>query len=137
MTREQEKAIKVLEQYKNECIEEYKVELDDKKNIDEQHASYLHQQIEAVYIILNLIQEQEKFLLYDKNKLERFKKLLILKEKMIYIITKKLKETALITEACGYKISDDIDYRVSIELIIKEFERKVEGESNDKSTYGK
>lgn len=59
MTKEQKKAIKVLEQYKNECIEEYKVELDDKKNIDEQHASYLHQQIEAVYIILNLIQEQE------------------------------------------------------------------------------
>lgn len=80
--------------------------------------------------VLNLIQEQEKFLLYDKNKLERFKKLLILKEKMIYIITKKLKETALITEACGYKISDDIDYRVSIELIIKEFERKVEDEEN-------
>ena len=86
---------------------------------------------EAIETVLNLIQEQEKFLLYDKNKLERFKKLLILKEKMIYIITKKLKETALITEACGYKISDDIDYRVSIELIIKEFERKVEGESND------
>lgn len=60
MTTEQKKAIKVLKQYKNECIEEYKVELDDKKNIDEQHASYLHQQIEAVYIILNLIQEQEK-----------------------------------------------------------------------------
>lgn len=60
MTKEQEKAIKVLEQYKNECIEEYKVELDDKKNIDEQHASYLHQQIETVYIILNLIKEQEK-----------------------------------------------------------------------------
>ena len=93
--------------------------------------------VDDIKILLNLIQEQEKFLLYDKNKLERFKKLLILKEKMIYIITKKLKETALITEACGYKISDDIDYRVSIELIIKEFERKVEGESNDKSTYGK
>ena len=81
---------------------------------------------------LNLIQEQEKFLLYDENKLERFKKLLILKEKMIYIITKKLKETALITEAYGYKISDDIDYRVSIELIIKEFERKVENDNLEK-----
>ena len=31
MTKEQERAIKILEQYKQECIEEYKVELDDKK----------------------------------------------------------------------------------------------------------
>ena len=57
MTKEQEKAIKVLEQYKHECIEEYKVELDDKKYIDEQHASYLHQQIEAVHIVLSMLKE--------------------------------------------------------------------------------
>lgn len=60
MNKEQEKAIKVLEQYKNECIEEYKVELDDKKNTDEQHASYLHQQIEAVYTVLNMLKEKDK-----------------------------------------------------------------------------
>lgn len=117
MTKEQEEAIKICKHYKNilyACNYEEGPERTGK----------------AIETVLNLIQEQEKFLLYDKNKLERFKKLLILKEKMIYIITKKLKETALISEAYGYKISDDIDYRVSIELIIKEFERKVEDERN-------
>lgn len=59
MTKEQEKAIKVLEQYKHECIEEYKVELDDKKYTDEQHASYLHQQIEAVHIVLSMLKEKD------------------------------------------------------------------------------
>ena len=60
MTKEQEKAIKVLERYKQECIEEYKVELDDKKNIDEQHASYLHQQIEMVHTVLSMLKEKDK-----------------------------------------------------------------------------
>ena len=60
MTKEQEKAIKVLKKYKNECIEEYKLELDDKENIDEPHAAYLHQQIEAVEIILNMLKEHDK-----------------------------------------------------------------------------
>ena len=59
MTKEEEKAIKVLERYKQECIEEYKVELDDKKNIDEQHASYLRQQIESVYTVLNMLKEKD------------------------------------------------------------------------------
>ena len=62
MTKEQEKAIKVLEQYKHECIEEYKVELDDKKYTDEQHASYLHQQIEAVHIVLSMLKEKDKLI---------------------------------------------------------------------------
>ena len=60
MTKEQEQAIKVLEQYKKECIEEYKVELDDKDNIDQPHAFYLHQQIEAVYTVLNMLEEKDK-----------------------------------------------------------------------------
>lgn len=98
MTKEQKKAIKVLEQYKNECIEEYKVELDDKKNIDEQHASYLHQQIEAVYIILNLIQEQEA----------EIKK----KDKIIDNLAKAFKQ-------------DDVR---SVEEIKQFYERKVEDE---------
>ena len=67
MTKEQEKAIKVLEQYKRECIEEYKVELDDKKYTDEQHASYLHQQIEATSIVLNMLKEQQKEIDILKN----------------------------------------------------------------------
>ena len=117
MTTEQKEAIETMQHW----IEYAKQNKDKINKVDEL--------IGIQETVLNLIQEQEKFLLYDKNKLERFKKLLILKEKMIYIITKKLKETALITEACGYKISDDIDYRVSIELIIKEFERKVEDEN--------
>lgn len=67
MTKEEEKAIKVLEKYKNECIEEYKVELDDKKNTDEQHASYLHQQIEAVYTVLNMLKEKDAEIEKYKN----------------------------------------------------------------------
>ena len=59
MAKEQEEAIKVLEQYKHECIEEYKAELDDKKYTDEQHASYLHQQIEAVHIVLSMLKEKD------------------------------------------------------------------------------
>lgn len=59
MTIEQEKAIKVLEQYKRECIEEYKVELDDKDNIDQPRVFYLHQQIESVYIVLNMLKEKD------------------------------------------------------------------------------
>lgn len=59
MTKKQEKAIKVLEQYKRECIEEYKVELDDKDNIDQPRAFYLHQQIESVYIVLNMLKEKD------------------------------------------------------------------------------
>lgn len=61
LSKEEQKAIKVLEQYKNECIEEYKIELDDvEENIDQQHASYLHQQIKATNIVLNLINKLKK-----------------------------------------------------------------------------
>lgn len=60
MNEEEKKAIKVLERYKQECIEEYKGELDDKDNIDEQHVSYLHQQIEATYTVLNLVTNLQK-----------------------------------------------------------------------------
>ena len=67
MKKEEEKAIKVLKKYKNECIEEYKVELDDKKNTDEQHASYLHQQIEAVYTVLNMLKEKDKEIQFQKD----------------------------------------------------------------------
>lgn len=68
MTKEQEQAIKVLEQYKKECIEEYKVELDDKDNIDQPHAFYLHQQIEAVYTVLNMLEEKDRQI-ESKNRL--------------------------------------------------------------------
>lgn len=57
MTKKQEKAIKVLEKYKNECIEEYKVEIEDKENIDEPHAYYLRQQIEAIETVLNMLND--------------------------------------------------------------------------------
>lgn len=69
MKKEQEKAITVLEKYKQECIEEYKIELDDKDNIDQPRAFYLHQQIEAVYIVLNMLKEKdEKIEYYKKQK---------------------------------------------------------------------
>ena len=99
MTTEQKKAIKVLEQYKNECIEEYKIELDYKDNIDEPRAFYLHQQIEAVYIVLNLIQEQE----------DELKK----KDKIIDELAKAFKQ-------------DDVR---SVKEIKQYFERKVEDEN--------
>lgn len=61
LNEEEKKAIKVLEQYKKECIEEYKIEIDNvEENIDQQHASYLHQQIEATYRVLNLITKLQK-----------------------------------------------------------------------------
>ena len=61
LNEEEKKAIKVLEQYKKECIEEYKIEIDNvEENIDQQHASYLHQQIEATYRVLNLITRLQK-----------------------------------------------------------------------------
>lgn len=60
MTKEQEKAIKVLEKYKKECLDVYKVEIDDTDNIDEPQAFYLKQQIESIDTILNLIQKQDK-----------------------------------------------------------------------------
>lgn len=74
LSKEEQKAIKVLEQYKNECIEEYKIELDDvEENIDQQHTSYLRQQIEATNIVLNLTdrllkeKEENKYLIAMAN----------------------------------------------------------------------
>lgn len=102
MTKEQERAIKVLEKYKQECIEEYKIELDDKKNIDEQHASYLHQQIESVYTVLNMLKEKDG----EIEKKEKLNKVLIdFIYKMSTIrpgtIMYDLKEDGFDTSKCG------------------------------------
>lgn len=70
MLSKEKKAIKVLEQYKKECIEEYELEINNvEENIDQQHASYLHQQIEATEIVLNLITKLQK----EKKRLESVK----------------------------------------------------------------
>lgn len=75
MLSKEEKAIKVLEQYKKECIEEYKLEINNvEENIDQQHASYLHQQIEATEIVLNLITKLQK----EKKRLESVKEMYVI-----------------------------------------------------------
>ena len=130
MTKEQEQAIKVLEQYKKECIEEYKVELDDKDNIDQPHAFYLHQQIEAVYTVLNMLEEKDKEIrnLKDEindawgewNDLEqtayeeetRLKTELEKKDKIINLMAEAFKQ----------------DDARSVEEIIEYFENKAKGE---------
>ena len=111
MTTEQKKAIKVLEQYKNECIEEYKIELDYKDNIDEPRAFYLHQQIEAVYIVLNLIQEQE----------DELKK----KDKIIDELAKAFKQDDVrsVKEIKQYFVKNPKDYQAKK----KEFEKFTNG----------
>ena len=60
MTEEEKEAIKVLEKYGKECLDEYKVEIDDIENIDEPQAFYLRQQIEAVNTVLNMLKEKDK-----------------------------------------------------------------------------
>ena len=80
MTKEQEQAIKVLEQYKKECIEEYKVELDDKDNIDQPHAFYLHQQIEAIYTVLNMLKEKDKEIIKLAERANEYKKAITCKD---------------------------------------------------------
>lgn len=145
MTTEQKKAIKVLEQYKNECIEEYKVELNDKKNIDEQHASYLHQEIEAVYLVLNLIQEQEKELKrLDKEAQQYFETIirqaqefdsqLQKKDKIIRLMAEFIFQNVYVEEdicdrayvECTQETAQDI---TCINCIKQYFERKVENDN--------
>lgn len=128
LSEEEKKAIKVLEQYKQECIEEYKIEIDDvEENIDEQHASYLHQQIEATYRILKLItklQKENEILkrAFDKQTADMSNNLLELqqKDKQIDLMARAFKQ-------------DDVR---SVEEIKQFFERKVKNESNDKPAYG-
>lgn len=123
LSEEEKKAIKVLEQYKQECIEEYKIEVDNvEENIDQQHASYLHQQIEATYRILKLItklQKENEILkrAFDKQTADMSNNLLELrqKDKQIDLMAKAFKQ-------------DDVR---SVEEIKQYFERKVEDESND------
>lgn len=71
MTEEEKESIKVLEKYKKECLDEYNVEIEDIESIDEPHAFYLHQQIESIETVLNLIQKQGKQIDFYKKGLER------------------------------------------------------------------
>lgn len=143
MTKKQEKAIKVLEQYKRECIEEYKVELDDKDNIDQPRAFYLHQQIESVYIVLNMLKEKDAEInKYKRKNKELSNQLLkIYKEQDNYNarIEKKDKVIDLMAKYIADIDNEDIcfeienkhcdknmDYGECEDCIKQYFERKVE-----------
>ena len=114
MTKEQEEAIKVLEQYKHECIEEYKVELDDKKYTDEQHASYLHQQIEAVHIVLSMLKEKDKEIKTLTQTNKSYKGIINKKDRQIDLMARAFKQ-------------DDVR---TVEEIKQYFERKAKDGRN-------
>ena len=126
LSEEEKKAIKVLEQYKQECIEEYKIEIDDvEENIDEQHASYLHQQIEATYRILKLItklQKENEILksAFDKQTADMSNNLLELqqKDKQIDLMAEVMFKNNTAQLIIEYGIENK-------EQIIKEFEKLV------------
>lgn len=119
MTKEQEKAIKVLEQYKRECIEEYKVELDDKDNIDQPRAFYLHQQIESVYIVLNMLKEKDAEIEKKDKQIEELIK---------YIDSNNYLDNEECQFQWDFKIEKCIGNGDCKECIKQYFERKVEDE---------
>ena len=119
MTKKQEKAIKVLEQYKRECIEEYKVELDDKDNIDQPRAFYLHQQIESVYIVLNMLKEKD-------TEIQKKDKIIdLMAEQLIGLPVNKIKQDF---EKPNFKA--EITIFTDKEAIKQYFERKVKQSSD-------
>ena len=109
MTKEQEQAIKVLEQYKKECIEEYKVELDDKDNIDQPHAFYLHQQIEAVYTVLNMLKEKDRQIEKKEKSVDRLTDEQEEREKYVHGLEEKALDNIVTTDKENIQLKKQIN----------------------------
>ena len=134
MTKEEKEAIKVLEKYGKECLDEYKVEIDDIENIDEPQAFYLRQQIEAVNTVLNMLKEKDKEIEHwkkgferelennRKNTCELLKQDLIIREKdkQIDLMAKEIKER-------NYNFTNK-----NIKEIKQYFEKQAEQQRGDK-----
>lgn len=118
-TEEEKKAIEDLKKLKKECIEKYKVELDEKDNIDKPKAFYLHQQIEAIHIVLNLLEKQQKEIEELKYKYKKYGKVLFTEDaiKENYVskneIREKIKDLRY-NESLGFEQSFEETFKIEV-----------------------